>query len=73
MRGPLRYSDCDVWKDLPAAPAQTVPTNIWTLDEFAALITANMEEALLRGRVSTLVSDEEVAKLTGVICARCHA
>ena len=65
MRGQSRDDEYDVFKHVPAVQATTVPSNIWTLEEFAGLVAANVEEVLSQ-RLATAppITDEEIAEFT---------
>jgi hypothetical protein len=65
VRGHSRDDEYDVFKHEPAGLALTVPTNIWTLEEFAALVAANVEDVLSQRHASgPPVTDEEISELT---------
>lgn len=76
MRGPLSYLNYNV---PPVTPAGTVPTNIWTLEEVAAMIAASVEDILSeRHESAPPVTDQDIAELTrvmlvGIICAAAPA
>ena len=67
MREPSRDDEYNVFKHVPAVLALTVPTNIWTPEEFVGLVAAKVEDALTQRHASAApVTDEEITELTRV-------